>query len=228
MTVLSLQGRTYARSLHMSPRFGVLYLNNPKVACSSIKLTLQRAELDAPDYQPETSVHDHAASPLLTFPQIDVCAALVDAKFIFSFVRNPFDRLISAYVNKIVVPQNGGRLREHAGFRKDQCPSFEDFVLAICAQDPADMNPHWRVQALNLSVGVVPYDFIGRLENLASDWAQVSAKTGLPETLSFAGVRTADWTRVKPTYTARATQAVQSAFHVDFETFGYKKTPPPP
>ena len=31
--------KAFLKSLHISPRFGVVYVNTPKVACSSIKLT---------------------------------------------------------------------------------------------------------------------------------------------------------------------------------------------
>lgn len=223
---VSLQGTKLARSLHLSRRLGVLYVNNPKVACSSIKLTMQRAELCDPTYEPETSVHDHIASPLHTFPDIDPNRALSEAKFTFSFVRNPYHRLTSAYLNKIVVPQKGGKFREDAGFDASTCPSFEEFVLSVCAQDPAQMNPHWRLQALNLSIGYISYDFIGQLEAFKTDWSHVAACTGLPDPASFAGVRTGLWSKDTPAYEDRALHAVQRAFALDFETFGFSTAAP--
>lgn len=224
MTGSSLKGAQLARSLHMSQRFNVLYVNNPKVACSSIKLTMQKAELDDDSYTPKTSVHEHATSPLLTYPEINVETALRESAFTFSFVRNPFDRLISAYQNKIVVPQKNGRLREHAGFAKDYCPTFEEFVLSICSHDPTAMNPHWRPQALNLSIGLISYDFIGKMETFDADWAVVSHKTNLPKQVSIAGARTRLWAKERPDFTNSAKTAVRKAFAIDFEAFEINPT----
>lgn len=221
MSKLALTGPKLARSLHMSPQFGVLYVNNPKVACSSIKLTLQRAECSDPGYVPPTSVHDHDASPLVTFPQIEPEVALNAARFTFSFVRNPFTRLISAYLNKIYLPQNSGRPREQAGFDKNTRPGFDEFILAICAQEPMSMNPHWRPQALNLSVDLIRYDFIGRLEQFDIDWAHVTTQTGLPAKAATGGARTHLWSVPTPEYGPQSAAAVRRAYQVDFERFGY-------
>ncbi len=151
---LCLKPRPFARSLHVCPRLGLAYVNNPKVACSTIKLTLQRAQLNDPDYEPAKSVHKHGGSPLLTWPDLKGYggAEALEGRFVFSFVRNPYARLRSAYLNKIVQPQKRGQHRENAGFRRNQLPQFRDFVLAVCEQAPAEQDPHWRPQALNLSV----------------------------------------------------------------------------
>lgn len=220
---LCLPPPAFARSLHVARRLGLVYVNNPKVACSSIKLTLQRAELDDPDYEPATSVHDHAASPLLTVPELDPVSApqALQDRFVFSFVRHPLDRLRSAYLNKIVTGQKGGRPREMAGFARDVCPSFDAFVQAICAQDPTTQNPHWRPQALNLSVSSVRYDLIGRLEDFARDWATLAAQTGLPDTPSFAGRRTAHAQKAALDLSAGSHQAIRRAYAMDFDAFGY-------
>ena len=224
---LALKGAGFARSIHVSPRMGVVYVNNPKVACSTIKLTLQRAELDDPGWKPPKSVHDRAGSPLLTDPQIrgreDEAMA---GKIVFSFVRNPYGRLRSAYLNKIVSGQKKGRPREHAGFDADTCPSFRDFVLSICAQDPFTHNPHWRPQALNLSVDRVRFDFIGRLERFAEDWATLAARTGLPAQTDFAGKRTPSADKAELGFDAEMAQAVQAAYAADFAHFGYDTAAP--
>jgi hypothetical protein len=214
----------YAKSLHISPRYKVAYVNNPKVACSTIKLTLQRAELGDPAYAPVTSVHDHAASPLLTTPEINAQIAearALEGCFVFSFVRNPFARLRSVYLNKIVERQKKGKFREAAGFDRDTCPGFADFVAAVCAQPPARQNPHWRLQALNLSVQRHRFDMLGRLETFATDWKRLAAATGLPETTSFAGKKTERAAHADLQFDAGMIAAVAEAYAADFEHFGY-------
>lgn len=223
-TQAGLSRRARARSLHISPRHGVAYVNNPKVACSSIKLALQRAELDAPDYI-AANVHDHTASPLLTWPELEErpLVETLDGLFVFSVVRNPYARLRSAYLNKIVTGQKRGRPRKMAGFAADEVPGFEDFVLAVARQDPREQNPHWRRQTYNLSVGRIRFDAIARLETIARDWPRIAAHVGLPEALPRAGKAS---TAARLAFTPAMVAAVQTGFAEDFSAFGYPLEPP--
>lgn len=227
-TALCLPPQPFARSLHVSPRLDLVYVNNPKVACSSIKLTLQQAELADPAYSPATSVHDHEASPLLTYPEVQGQeAAALAGRFVFSFVRNPYTRLRSVYLNKIVQPQKQGKFRRTAGFAPEDCPPFADFVHAVCAQDPLQQNPHWRLQALNLSVDQIRFDMLGRLETFATDWARLASTRDLPAKPSFAGKRTGSGPQAELTFDAAMIRAVAAAYGPDFEHFGYDPATPP-
>lgn len=210
----------FLKSLHVSPRRRAIYVNNPKVACSTIKLALQRAELDNPGYQPLRSVHDHAASPLLTFPDLDLdrLGALFDDYYVFSFVRCPYRRLQSAYANKILVPQKQGRPREQAGFAARETPSFSAFVHAIAGQNPRHHNPHWRPQWINLSKEAIRFDFIGRLEAFGADWIVLSERLGLCLKPERAGKSTDPSQAI---YTAETAALVAQVYARDFELFGY-------
>lgn len=221
--VPDLRPAQYLKSFHVSPKFGLVYVNNPKVACSTIKLTLQRAELGDPAYEPKTTMHDHRNSPMLTFPDLTqerIEAALADS-FVFSFVRNPFTRLRSAYLNKIVTGQKNGKPRMDAGFGRDECPSFDAFVAAVTAQDPSEHNSHWRPQAMTLSLAHVTFDFIGKMEEFSAGWARVVAATGLPDVVYRSG-KPNDYAAHDPLlYTPQTAQMVRKAYAMDFEAFGY-------
>ncbi|CUH82629.1 sulfotransferase family protein [Tropicibacter naphthalenivorans] len=212
-----------ARSVHVARRLGIVYINNPKVASSTIKLALQRAEMGDPDWTPETSVHDRKATALLTYPELSVedAPAALRGRYVFSFVRNPYVRLQSAYMNKIVWNHAQGRLREAAGFAADTCPSFEDFVLAICAQPDAQHNPHWRLQAINLSMDTIAYDFIGRLEDFAMDWAWMAGRLDLPFRPERAGKGTGQQYKEQLCFTPEMQAAVLDKYLPDFNHFGY-------
>mmetsp|Transcript_49883 Transcript_49883/g.108454 ORF Transcript_49883/g.108454 Transcript_49883/m.108454 type:complete len:329 (+) Transcript_49883:58-1044(+) len=85
---------------------------------------------------------------------------LCDA-FTFTFVRNPWDRLRSAYLEKIA----SGKF-ELAGKE----PSFSEFVRFVASQEPNTMNMHWRPVATTcLTAGddekVARYNKIYRLED---------------------------------------------------------------
>ncbi len=149
----------------------------------------------------------------------------LEGGLVFSFVRNPYDRLRSAYLNKIVQPQKKGRFRVSAGFAPDALPAFSDFVLALADQPPERHNPHWRGQALNLSAGRISYDFIGRLECFAEDWAVLAARTGLPARAAFAGKRTEQKQKADLAFSPAAIAAVQQIYAAYFDLFGFDPDP---
>ncbi len=213
----------FARALHIAPRLGLVYVNNPKSACSTIKLSLQRAELGDPEFEPPKSVHDFDGSPLVTWPDTaDLGEAAFEGRRVFSFVREPFGRLRSVYLNKIVRPQKRGKFRTDAGFAADETPSFDRFVRSICDQDPATQNPHWRLQVLNLSVDAIRYDAIGKLERFAGDWARFADTVpGLDRRSHFAGMRTGAAVRDDLVLSPGARRAVQTAYAADFARFDY-------
>jgi hypothetical protein len=217
---LALSRKFFLKALHVAPACGAAYVNNPKVACSTIKMALQRTQVGDPEYLPATSVHDYAESPLLTWPDVTLerAGGLLDKHFTFSFVRCPYRRLQSAYVNKIFKPQKQGAPRMQAGFGRHERPTFDAFVEAITAQDSTDHNPHWRAQHINLSVDAVQYDFIGKLEKFAQDWATLSARLDLPPEPERAG-KTTDPSHAA--YTVRTAALVAQSYARDFDVFGY-------
>lgn len=225
---LVLPRRKLDKSAHVSTSLGLTYITNQKVACSTVKLALQRAHLGDPSYTPPKSVHHHETSPLLTWPDLTVTREVLAQTFVFSFVRNPFGRLRSAYLNKIVMPQKQGSFRVKAGFGYDEIPPFREFVLAVCAQTPLKQNAHWRLQALNLSVGRITYDFIGRLETFDVDWARLRAATGdvLPAEPETAGRVTRKKKAERLEFDSEMTRAVTTAYADDFDLFGYDPTSP--
>ncbi|MEM1131241.1 MAG: sulfotransferase family 2 domain-containing protein, partial [Pseudomonadota bacterium] len=91
---------------HWSVRHGFVYVETPKVACTTVKRVLQAAEL-GPERQTETpaDVHAKSQSPLLA-PSSDLqgfVAAMRDpAVFRFGFVRNPYARALSCWLDKMV------------------------------------------------------------------------------------------------------------------------------
>lgn len=100
--------------------------------------------------------------------------------FKFVFVRNPFDRLVSSYTEKIVGPGiwNRGQGSEH--IRKGM--TFEKFVEAVHAVPDEKTNPHFRSQHVSLlkpDGGLFP-EFVGRFESLDRDFAYVAKKLNVP------------------------------------------------
>jgi len=182
-----LGARRFRNVMHISRTFKYVYVANPKAACSTLKLILSKAENNDPEFTPQ-SLHNRKHLPLLTPNKLTrkEQGALFDGSYyLFSFVRHPFKRALSAYTDKVLgnkkqkreILEAMGKADEKLNYRV----SFDEFVAVIADQDPATLNPHWRPQHLNLAIDLITYDFIGHLENFNADIATVCAHLQLPD-----------------------------------------------
>ena len=163
----------------------LMYGRVPKVANSSIKATLCKLLSLRPDGGIKTTSdrfwrdNTHGETQLITPLQ---ARRLRTSHFSFSFVRNPFDRLVAAYNNKILeiddVPLPMKRMGLHHGM------SFASFIQTVCNADPLMMDNHVRPQAemLTTSNKLVP-KFVGRMEHINDHWRRLRGRMqleGLP------------------------------------------------
>lgn len=195
------------QALNLLPSHRFVYVTNPKAGCSSSKLMLQRLHLGQPDYEPTVrGIHDLSILPLprdLGWPS--VMAMIGGAAFIATFVRDPVCRAVSAYADKIQgTPEDKG---------------FDAFLDMVEAQGPADADPHWRAQHINIMMGSIRYDMIGRVESFASDWARIIAAADLPSMdvphSNHTGSQQA--LNIRPDQIAR----LRRIYAEDIEAFGY-------
>jgi hypothetical protein len=157
--------------VNFSTRHKFLYVETPKVACSTIKRMLQKLEGETPE-----NVHDRDASPLLT-PRRDPGGfewAQTRHDYVrFSFVRNPFSRALSCYLDKFVENiYERDRLLPDLGFQPGTSITFLQFLQAVNSQTYFDMDIHWLPQSVILE-GLNRPSFIGRFENLLADLRKV-------------------------------------------------------
>ena len=115
--------------------------------------------------------------------------------FKFSFVRNPWNRLISAYLDKFVVKPNIRKslflpkhikevvkaVYESEGLSPDYKKSitFRQFVEYLKSTKNEYLDGHWKPQYLYL--GETQFDFVGQLENLSEDFEYVKNKLSIKD-----------------------------------------------
>ena len=218
-------------SINISLKNKYVYIENPKVACGHIKRSLQELDLRGTDIVVR-NVHDRMESPLLMVYQLPVDQLLKvfnESGFLkFSFVRSPFTRTLSAYLDKIVRNQNHkrsilmalGRDPDDVG----QFVSFKEFVRAISTLQPYQMDNHWRPQADQLFLPRIRYDFIGRFEHMGEDLGEILTKIAgrrLAAVDRDVSYRTNAATEITEYYDDEIADLVRTVYAKDFQSFGY-------
>jgi len=228
----SLRPATFIYSCNISLKFRYVFVEVPKVACSSIKLTLQRAELDDPAFQREDfeDLHLRRFSPLLRPDQVGNLRRVLEAPdFVrFCFVRNPFTRLLSAYLDKIAGnrPQKRWVLRQLGRYTAalDAPVTFTEFVDAVAAQPDPLKDSHWAVQWQHTLQGRITYDAIGRYETFEEDFRAVLDRIGIDHGRYHATERrhaTGAGQKLTDYYDARCVEQVRRIYREDFAGFSY-------
>jgi len=99
--------------------------------------------------------------------------------FKFAIVRNPWDRLVSAFF----FLKDGGKHSRDAKWAEDHLSSFdefEDFVLNWLNEENIHKGIHFIPQADFLKLnGSIKVDFIGSLESIEEDFDHIKQKIGL-------------------------------------------------
>lgn len=150
----------------------LIYGRVPKVANSSIKASLCRLLRQPPERGLRSTSdsfwrqHTHGETTMLTGGE---ARRLGLSHFCFSFVRNPFDRVVSAYNNKIIENPNLSSSMTRMGLKHGM--AFSDFLHCICDTADGQLDVHLLPQAsiLCASGRPVPH-FIGHLEAMAPHW----------------------------------------------------------
>jgi len=130
--------------------------------------------------------------------------------FKFTFVRNPWDRLVSNYFWKQNDPWANKKVKEYVNTH-----SFEQYILEGIA--PLAVPMHQWVTDSNKKVVV---DFVGRYENLHDDFSKVCQKINI-KTPELPQVYKTNHKPYKDYYSQATIDKVASVYKDDIEIFGY-------
>jgi hypothetical protein len=212
---------------HLSNTYKYLYVATPKAACTAIKHCLQQAEMAGTlvfrDYGEE---HKPTLSPLLApihSPQVYFDAFGVDDWFRFTFVREPFGRALSCYLDKIVNSAGErNRLLPRLGLDPNAgIPSFADFLNAVARYPVEEHDLHWAPQSWLTQPDTVKYHFIGRLENFETDFQHVCDRLGIKMQSQSGRHSTRADEKLAAYYGAEEIELARSIYAQDFIGFGY-------
>ena len=208
----------------------------PKVGCSTLKLAVHTFE------DPDAKIEwwqTHADWPgwcALDHPD-DVVVAMLSSPdwFRFCFVRNPYDRLVSAWKSKLASGEDGhyGWLRdamlEAFDYSRDgERPAligFRDAFDYITETDEIALrDPHWMPQSALLHPEMISYHVVGRFETFAADFQAIFGRLDAPpDVLAMAETRynATPVTTFSDFYDAELAERVYSFYEADFIAFGY-------
>jgi hypothetical protein len=135
----------------------------------------------------------------------------------FGFVRNPYDRLVSAYYNF----KHSIEHKEWA-FPIYKYDTFKEFVLDL-EESECFQFIHLRPQIEYLAIdGKIGVDFVGKYENLEQDFLVVENHLGL-ENKILSKERTSKHPPSSELYDEETREIVRRLYKDDFEKFGYEK-----
>ncbi|MGA9749911.1 MAG: sulfotransferase family protein [Nocardioides sp.] len=214
---------------HISRRYHAVFLEVPKAGCTVVKRVLQVAE--DPAAADVATVHDRASSPLAGplrdgFDADELFGPSSDW-FTFTFVRNPYSRALSCYLEKVAGLQRLSDMRlPKLGLEPGRDVSFREFLELLASdRDVRDADIHWTPQATLLSLDRVSYDFIGRFESFAPDLERMLARLGIEGDPELVQRRTTHETgagsRLQEHYDDACADLVRSIYAEDFERLGY-------
>ncbi len=217
----------------VSDEYRFVYCIIPKVACTSIKTALAPLfgidttgmEIPREDRQPRYVIHrvfnnsDHQVNKEVLCKGLD---GSYSEYFRFGFVRNPWDRLVSCYTDKITGKGFLIQSDEGAPELYRNMP-FDEFVEAVCATPDEKANGHFRSQHVTVCRpgGEFITDYIGRFENLAEDFSRVAEKIGVKLELPRILHSGRDDRNYRSFYNDRLRDLAGERFRRDVELFGY-------
>jgi hypothetical protein len=161
------------RGMVASRRLNYIYVQNWKCGSSTVRSTLWAAEHEMGLAEPPE--HPHRPSPKLPFMADPRRWEQVDSQFVFTIARNPYIRVLSAYLDKIKSHRDKNvwsRFAAQYGLG-ERSLAFREFLDIVASTPEGRMDPHWRPQSCNLVPNIIPYDFIGSLEHFETDLAYV-------------------------------------------------------
>lgn len=182
----------------ISETSNLIYCPVAKVACSSFKKIILKLEQVNDEHVifklSNDMFHAYAHHTLTLASKYDEKQSkelVSDPRYFkFVFVRNPWDRLTSGYLNKIVTVQGlenssspGKEIVEQVYCSQGLKPDFEkaitfrQFAEYVSSHPDQDLDGHWRSQISFM--GDVKFDFIGKFESIETDFEQMQRKLDL-------------------------------------------------
>ena len=215
----------------VNDKYKVLYCFIPKVACSQWNLVF----LSLDNRTNVKDIHDPRNFKFLSQYSDEGIKVRLHTYFKFLFVRDPFERLLSAYENKFEkkawpFSQTQKFSKEvvdnfkHLDPNSDNNVTFTKFIYYVVGVG-FNRNRHWKTYDKLCNPCDIHYDFIGHFDHMPEEAAYILRQTGMDQVATFPEFRTHNTTSKMLRKYAQIPKAkiveLAKAFQKDFEMFGY-------
>lgn len=185
---------------------GVVFFLIPKVASTSISHELNRFN----------HTYESRDTVVKDFPEYNYV----------TIVRNPFDRLVSCWSDKIMNPDAyaGWCRRFENHLPHYQGMPFDEFIRNVCELDEDISDRHFRSQVAQLKYdGKFLPDYVGKVENLQQSLNEIAELTGLPIQQELTQKNRSKHRKksYKDYYTPELIKLVEKKFEEDLDILGY-------
>jgi hypothetical protein len=221
----------------------LLYVKNPKAACSSVTQLLHWQ--DCGHFVPLNQLHGAAGVRQgVRYAQAHLSSLNDPACVRFTVVRDPVARTVSAFMMYFAGAaanifasaehQADALVKEQGMWTLGYDPEgdihrnfdiFLEYLAHSLAVAPAEVNIHWKPQTLSIARGLIDYAHIGRVETLDEDLRTIGELAGRDLRRGLAEMP--HFNRSKPVRSGAftATQAqrskIRTLYAADYEAFGY-------
>lgn len=132
--------------------------------------------------------------------------------FKFAFIRNPWDRLVSCYFNKMA--------QNYENFNKNNFKTFDKFIYYISSIDTKVCDRHYRLQTELYPINKI--DFVGRFENFSDDFGFVCDTIGISKHKQFKVMKKSKHRPYEQYYNKATQQIIKNKYEQDIELLEYK------
>lgn len=139
-----------------------------------------------------------------------------DNYFKFAFVRNPWERLVSCWQNKVV----NSNLYSFNNHVHKKMKNYENFVEYVSNLNIEKCDLHLRLQSSLIDINNINY--LGRMETFDNDANYVFQKLGLSEKELLAKNVTPNKKPYQEYYTKDLAKRVAKIYQKDIQIFGYQ------
>uniref|UniRef100_A0A3B4TUF2 Carbohydrate sulfotransferase n=1 Tax=Seriola dumerili TaxID=41447 RepID=A0A3B4TUF2_SERDU len=241
--------RHHVKHLFVEDKYKLLYCQVPKAGCSNWKRTLMVLAGQASNTQSikhDTVHYGHHLKKLDSFDRQGIMHRLETYTKVM-FVREPLERMVSAYRDKFENPNNYyhslfgkpiiSKYRVNPSWTALKTGSgvtFKEFVQYLLdVHRPVGMDIHWEQANQLCNPCLIDYDFIGKFENMEEESNFLLRWTGAPPNLTLPSFKDRNPTdkrtsmQLTQKYFSQVStlerQRVYDFYYMDYLMFNYSK-----